>query len=50
MIIIEGLDALLLNNEFKVEIHNKPSQEEFKKLIKDYGSLLIRSEVKAITR
>ncbi|MDR3195383.1 MAG: hypothetical protein LBT58_01110 [Endomicrobium sp.] len=24
----EGLDALLSNKEFKVDIHNKPSQEE----------------------
>jgi hypothetical protein len=30
MIIQEGLDVLLSNNEFKVEkIHDKPSQEEF---------------------
>ncbi|GHT42894.1 hypothetical protein AGMMS49921_09320 [Endomicrobiia bacterium] len=42
----EGLGALLLNKEFKVEIHNKPSQEEFKELIKYYDGLLIRSEVK----
>jgi D-3-phosphoglycerate dehydrogenase len=42
----EGLDALLSNKEFKVDIHNKPSQEELKKLIKDYDGLLIRSEVK----
>jgi D-3-phosphoglycerate dehydrogenase len=42
----EGLDALLSNKEFKVDIHNKPSQEELKELIKDYNGLLIRSEVK----
>jgi D-3-phosphoglycerate dehydrogenase len=42
----EGLDALLSNKEFKVDIHNKPSQEELKELIKDYDGLLIRSEVK----
>jgi D-3-phosphoglycerate dehydrogenase len=43
---IEGLDILLLNKEFKVDIHNKPSQEKLKELIKDYDGLLIRSEVK----
>ena len=42
----EGLGALLSNKEFKVDIHNKPSQEELKELIKDYDGLLIRSEVK----
>ncbi|MDR1243943.1 MAG: hypothetical protein LBJ79_01985, partial [Endomicrobium sp.] len=42
----EGLGALLSNKEFKVDIHNKPSQEELKELIKDYNGLLIRSEVK----
>jgi D-3-phosphoglycerate dehydrogenase len=42
----EGLEALFSDKDFKVEIHNKPSQEEFKKLIKDYDGLLIRSEVK----
>ncbi|GHT51468.1 hypothetical protein AGMMS49990_05820 [Endomicrobiia bacterium] len=42
----EGLGALLSNKEFQVEIHNKPSQEEFKELIKCYDGLLIRSEVK----
>ncbi|GHT37913.1 hypothetical protein AGMMS49593_06130 [Endomicrobiia bacterium] len=45
----EGLGALLSNKEFKVEIHNKPSQEEFKELIKYYDGLLIRSEVKVTT-
>jgi hypothetical protein len=30
----EGLDVLLSNKEFKVEIHNKPYQEELKELIK----------------
>ncbi len=43
---MEGLDALLANKEFKIEVHNKPSPEDFKKLIKDYDGLLIRSEVK----
>ena len=43
---MEGLDALAANKEFEIEIHNKPSPEEFKKLIKDYDGLLIRSEVK----
>jgi D-3-phosphoglycerate dehydrogenase len=42
----EGLGALLPNKEFKVDIRNKPSQEELKELIKDYNGLLIRSEVK----
>lgn len=43
---MEGLDSLISNKEFKVEVHAKPSPEEFKKLIKDYDGLLIRSEVK----
>ena len=43
---MEGLDALVANKAFKIEVHNKPSPEEFKKLIKDYDGLLIRSEVK----
>ncbi len=43
---MEGLDALLENKEFQVDVHAKPSPEEFKKLIKDYDGLLIRSEVK----
>ncbi|MDR2399375.1 MAG: hypothetical protein LBD61_02950 [Endomicrobium sp.] len=42
----EGLGALFSNKEFKVEIHNKLSQEELKELIKEYDGLLIRSEVK----
>ncbi|MDR2437563.1 MAG: hypothetical protein LBD17_05835 [Endomicrobium sp.] len=42
----EGLGILFLNKEFKVDMHNKPSQEKFKELIKDYDGLLIRSEVK----
>ncbi|MDR2811927.1 MAG: hypothetical protein LBB06_02320 [Endomicrobium sp.] len=42
----EGLDTLFSSKEFKVDIHNKPSQEELKELIKDYNGLLIRSEVK----
>ncbi|MCL2485570.1 MAG: phosphoglycerate dehydrogenase, partial [Endomicrobia bacterium] len=43
---MEGLDALVANKEFKIEVHNKPSPEKFKELIKDYDGLLIRSEVK----
>ncbi|MDR1195647.1 MAG: hypothetical protein LBL00_04120, partial [Endomicrobium sp.] len=43
---MEGLDALAANKEFKIEIHAKPSPEEFKELIKNYDGLLIRSEVK----
>ncbi|MDR3243315.1 MAG: phosphoglycerate dehydrogenase [Elusimicrobiota bacterium] len=43
---MEGLEELLANKEFKIEVHAKPSVEEFKKLIKDYDALLIRSEVK----
>jgi len=43
---IDGLDTLFSNKEFKVEIYNKPSPEDFKRLIKDYDGLLIRSEVK----
>ena len=42
----EGLDQLLNHPEFKVEVHAKPSPEEFKELIKDYDGLIIRSEVK----
>ena len=42
----EGLDALLKNPEFNVEIHNKPTPEKFKELIGDYDGLMIRSEVK----
>lgn len=42
----EGLDKLLENPEFKIEIHPKPAPEDFKHLIKDYDGLLIRSEVK----
>jgi len=43
---IEGMDALFSNKDFKVEVHNKPNPEEFKKLIKYYDGLLVRSEVK----
>lgn len=43
---MEGLDALVNNKEFKIEVHAKPSPEEFKELIKGYDGLLIRSEVK----
>jgi D-3-phosphoglycerate dehydrogenase len=42
----EGLEQLLNNKDFKVEIHDKPTPEEFKKLIADYDGLMIRSEVK----
>lgn len=42
----EGLDTLLKNPEFKIEIHNKPTPEKFKELIADYDGLMIRSEVK----
>lgn len=43
---VEGLDLLFSSKEFKIDVHNKPSPEEFKRLIKDYDGLLIRSEVK----
>jgi D-3-phosphoglycerate dehydrogenase len=42
----EGLEKLFDNKDFQVDIRPKPSPEEFKKLIKDYDGLLIRSEVK----
>lgn len=42
----EGLEALLANPEFKIEIHAKPTPEQFKELIGSYDGLLIRSEVK----
>ncbi len=42
----EGMETLLNNKEFKVEIHNKPTPEKFKELIADYDGLMIRSEVK----
>ncbi|MHB9155832.1 MAG: phosphoglycerate dehydrogenase [Endomicrobiales bacterium] len=42
----EGLDALLKHPDFKIEIHAKPTPEQFKELIKDYDGLMIRSEVK----
>jgi len=42
----EGLEKLLNNPDFKVEICNKPTAEKFKEVIKDYDGLLIRSEVK----
>ncbi|MFH1367651.1 MAG: phosphoglycerate dehydrogenase [Elusimicrobiota bacterium] len=42
----EGLDVLLNNKEFKVDIHNKPTPEKFKELIGEYEGLMIRSEVK----
>lgn len=42
----EGLDELLKHPDFKIEIHSKPTVEQFKELIKDYDGLIIRSEVK----
>ncbi|MCX5782494.1 MAG: phosphoglycerate dehydrogenase [Elusimicrobia bacterium] len=42
----EGLEKLLKNKDFKIEIHEKPSPEQFKELIKGYDGLMIRSEVK----
>ena len=42
----EGLEKLLANKEFKIEIHEKPTPEQFKELIKGYDGLMIRSEVK----
>ena len=42
----EGLDKLLGNKDFKIEIHEKPTPEQFKELIKGYDGLMIRSEVK----
>ena len=42
----EGLESLLENKEFQIEIHPKPSPEQFKELIAEYDGLLIRSEVK----
>lgn len=42
----EGLDALLNNKEFKIEVHAKPTPEKFKELIGEYDGLMIRSEVK----
>ncbi|MDR1942423.1 MAG: phosphoglycerate dehydrogenase [Endomicrobium sp.] len=42
----EGLETLFANKDFEIEVHEKPSPEDFKKLIKDYDGLLIRSEVK----
>jgi D-3-phosphoglycerate dehydrogenase len=42
----EGLDALLKHPDFKIDIHEKPSPEKFKELIKGYDGLMIRSEVK----
>jgi len=43
---VEGLDSLFSNKEFKIDMCNKPSPEEFKRLVKDCDGLLIRSEVK----
>ena len=42
----EGLEKLLKNKDFKIEIHEKPTPEQFKELIKGYDGLMIRSEVK----
>jgi D-3-phosphoglycerate dehydrogenase len=45
----EGLEALLSNKNFVVDVHPNPDAETFKKLIADADGLLIRSEVK-VTR
>ncbi len=45
----EGLEALLSNKNFSIQIHPKPDIDTFKKLIADCDGLLIRSEVK-VTR
>ena len=42
----EGMDVLLNNKNFKIDIHSKPSPEKFAELIPEYDCLLIRSEVK----
>jgi len=42
----EGLDELLGNKNFSINIHPKPDPDTFKKLIADCDGLLIRSEVK----
>lgn len=42
----EGMESLFKHPDFKIEIHAKPSPEQFKELIKDYDGLMIRSEVK----
>ena len=42
----EGLEKVLENKNFAIEIHAKPTPEQFKELIADYDGLLIRSEVK----
>lgn len=42
----EGLDVLLKNPDFKIEIHPKPTPDKFKELIANYDGLMIRSEVK----
>ncbi|MBN1621149.1 MAG: phosphoglycerate dehydrogenase [Endomicrobiales bacterium] len=42
----EGLEELLNNKEFKIDIHQKPTPEQFKELIANYDGLLIRSGVK----
>ncbi|MDR1952750.1 MAG: phosphoglycerate dehydrogenase [Elusimicrobiota bacterium] len=42
----EGLEKLFENKDFVIDIRPKPSPEEFKKIIKNYDGLLIRSEVK----
>ena len=42
----EGLEKLFDNKDFQIDIHPKPTPEQFKEIIKDYEGLLIRSEVK----
>ncbi|HBU69855.1 MAG TPA: phosphoglycerate dehydrogenase [Elusimicrobia bacterium] len=42
----EGLDPILNNPEFKIEVVAKPTPEKFKEIIGEYDGLLIRSEVK----
>jgi len=44
----EGLEKLLNHPQMQVDIKPKPSLEEFKKIIKGYDGLLIRSEVKVV--
>ncbi|OIO75392.1 MAG: phosphoglycerate dehydrogenase [Elusimicrobia bacterium CG1_02_37_114] len=44
----EGMEKLLNNSEFKIDVHPKPSPEEYLKIVagSDYDVLLLRSEVK----
>ncbi len=43
---VEGLDTLIKNQNFKLDINPKPDIETLKKLIVDVDAILIRSEVK----